>query len=245
VRIKLLGGFSVSVGARSIRQGEWRLKKAATIVKLLALAPGHRMHREQAMDLLWPDRGSEVAANNLRQVLYGTRRVLDPASGAPNDYLSVIDGHLVLCPVGRLWVDVDAFEETVSAARRSRDPAAYREALELYAGELLPEDRYEEWAESRREQLRRLYLSLFIELAVLYQERDEQGLAMGTLRKVTSEEPTLEEAHASLMRLYALSGFSGTPGDRRLPEYERHCYLLGGNESCQHLRPDLRAVRGW
>ena len=50
----LLGGFRVSVGARTIEDGGWRLRKAASLVKLLALAPGHRLHREQAMDLLWP-----------------------------------------------------------------------------------------------------------------------------------------------------------------------------------------------
>jgi hypothetical protein len=46
VRIRLLGGFSVSVGSRNIPQDEWRLKKAAALVKLLALTPGNRMHRE-------------------------------------------------------------------------------------------------------------------------------------------------------------------------------------------------------
>jgi hypothetical protein len=38
----------------------------------------------------------------------------------------------------------------MAAARRARAPAAYRVAIELYAGDLLPEGRYEEWAESRR-----------------------------------------------------------------------------------------------
>jgi hypothetical protein len=38
-----LGGFSVSVASRTIAQNEWLLRKAATLVKLLALAPGHRM----------------------------------------------------------------------------------------------------------------------------------------------------------------------------------------------------------
>ena len=52
VRIKLLGGFSVSVGSRTIRHDEWRLRKAAALMKLLALAPGHRLHREQLVDLL-------------------------------------------------------------------------------------------------------------------------------------------------------------------------------------------------
>ena len=48
-----------------------------------------------------------------------------------------------MCPQGHLWVDVVAFEEAVNTARCSKDPAAYRTAIELYSGELLPEDRYE------------------------------------------------------------------------------------------------------
>ncbi|PLS82256.1 MAG: hypothetical protein CYG60_24830 [Actinobacteria bacterium] len=47
VRIRMLGGFRVSVGGHAVG-GAWRLRKAANLVKLLALAPGHRMHRERA-----------------------------------------------------------------------------------------------------------------------------------------------------------------------------------------------------
>src|SRR5215212_8289234 len=205
VRVKLLGGFSVSVGRRTIEQYRWRSKKAASLLKLLALAPGHRMHREQAMDLLWPDLAARAASNNLRQVLYAARRVLDPASGAPKRYLSLKDEQLMLCPEGQLWIDMNAFEGASASARHSRVPAAYRAAIELYAGELLPEDRYEEWAESRRNELRQLYLTLLLELAGLHQERDEQALAIEALREAAAEDETFEEAHASLMRVYALS----------------------------------------
>jgi DNA-binding CsgD family transcriptional regulator len=149
VRVRLLGGFSVSVGTRTIRQDEWRSKKAAALAKLLALAPGHRMHREQAIDLLWPDSARSRTSNNLRQVVYGARRVRAPDSGSPKRYLGLQGKQLVLCPEGQLWVDAEAFEDARATARRSRDPSAYRAALELYAGELLPEDRYEEWAEGR------------------------------------------------------------------------------------------------
>ncbi len=40
-------------------------------------------------------------------------------------------------------MDVGSFEKAAAKARRLRDPAAYRAAVDLYAGELLPEDRYE------------------------------------------------------------------------------------------------------
>ena len=54
----------------------WRLKKARELVKLLALARGHRLHREQAMDVLWRDLAPAAAANNLHQAVHVARRAL-------------------------------------------------------------------------------------------------------------------------------------------------------------------------
>jgi predicted ATPase/DNA-binding SARP family transcriptional activator/DNA-binding CsgD family transcriptional regulator len=215
VRVWLLGGFRVSVGSGTIPQDAWRLRKAATLVKLLALTPGHRLHREQAMDLLWPDSGRKTASNSLRNTLHTARKIFDPAMGSR--YLASEDESLVLCPKGDLWVDVDAFEEAAATARGAKEPAAYRAALDLYEGDLLPEDRYEQWTEGRREELRQLYLALLVELAGLQEDRDELGLAIETLRKATSKEPILEEAHVSLMRLHALLGRP----ERALAQYER------------------------
>jgi DNA-binding SARP family transcriptional activator len=101
VRIWLLGGVRASVGSRTIGGKGWRLSKAATLVKLLARAPKHRLHRERAMDLLWPDLGARAASNNLRQVLYDARRILDPASESRYRYLSFRDELLTLCPEGQ------------------------------------------------------------------------------------------------------------------------------------------------
>jgi predicted ATPase/DNA-binding SARP family transcriptional activator/DNA-binding CsgD family transcriptional regulator len=217
VRIWMLGGFRVSVGSRTIPREAWRLRKAAALLKLLGLAHGHRLHRERAMVLLWPDLGREGASNNLRQVLYGARRVLDSASGSRDRYLGLEDEHIILCPGGQLWVDVDAFEDAAATARRSKDPTTYRVAIDLYAGDLLTDDRYEDWVEGRREDLRQLYLALIFELARLYEGREEHALATEALREATAEEPTLEEAHTSLMRLYALSGRP----EQALAQYER------------------------
>src|SRR5687767_9342905 len=78
VRVRLLGSFQVSVGERNIEGKEWRLRKAATLLKLLALAPNHRLHREQAMETLWPELGARAASNNLGVTLHGARRTLEP-----------------------------------------------------------------------------------------------------------------------------------------------------------------------
>jgi len=238
VRIWLLGGFRVSIGSSTIEKGAWRLRKAAALVKLLALAPGHGIHGEQAMDILWPGSAFEAASNSLRQVLHDARRVLDPASSSRNSYLSLEEEHLILCPDGQLWVDADAFEDAAITARRSRSPAIYRTAIDLYSGELLPEDRYEAWAEGRREELRQLYLALIIELAGLYQERDEHTMAIEVLWKAISEEPTLEEAHISLIRLHALSGRP----EQALAQYERLRHTLHRHIDTQPT-PTTRRLR--
>jgi predicted ATPase len=152
---------------------------------------------------------------------------------------------LVLCPKSDLWVDVDAFEEAAATARRGREPAAYSAAIDLYAGDLLPEDRYEEWAEGRREGLRQLYLALLVELAELYEERGEYRLAVEVLRRAVSEELTLEDAHAGLMRLYALSDRWG----EALAQYERLRQALSGQlgtgpgETTRRLRDQIAIGR--
>lgn len=79
VQISLLGGFAVTVSGESV-EDHWRLRKAKTLVKLLALAPGHRLHRDTVMDRLWPDIERGAAANNLHQIVYTIRHMMGPES---------------------------------------------------------------------------------------------------------------------------------------------------------------------
>ena len=245
MRVWMLGGFTLRVGTRTIEDSAWRLRKAANLVKILALCPDHRLHREQIMALLWPDLGRRAASNNLRVVVHAARRALDPDPNAASHYLVLRGEQLVLCPDEQLWVDVEAFEEAAATARRSGELAAYRTALDLYAGDLLPEDRYEEWAEKHRRRLRETHLSLLLGLARLHEERGEYNLAAEALRSVVSQEPTNEEPHASLMRLYALTDRRG----EAIAQYERLREILSAqvgaepSSATRRLRDEIAAGR--
>jgi predicted ATPase/DNA-binding SARP family transcriptional activator/DNA-binding CsgD family transcriptional regulator len=236
MRIRVLGDFEVSVGPRTINDASWRLRKAASLVKLLALAEGHRLHREQAMDLLWPDHAKKDASNNLRGALHAARRTIDTAGGSL--YLASEGASLVLCRES-LWVDVDAYEEAAIAARHTKTPSAYQAAIELYAGGLLPQDRHEAWAEGRREELRRLYLELLAEMASLYEEQEDFGPSIRALQRAISEEPAGVQTHADLMRLYALSGRHR----EAMVQYERLRRLLPGEPAAatRRLLEEIRA----
>jgi predicted ATPase/DNA-binding SARP family transcriptional activator len=204
--IELLGTFRVRVGDEVLAAEVWRRRKVRSLVKLLALAPHYRLHREQVMELLWPDAGPQAALNSLHQTLYLARRILEVGSSAPTRYLLLQDEVVTLGPPELVWVDVTAFERAATQARQHQDPASYRAALDLYAGELLPEDRYEEWASARRESIHQEYLALLRHLTRLAEARADYALALEALHKALAADGADEEIHRDLMRLYALSG---------------------------------------
>jgi DNA-binding SARP family transcriptional activator len=146
VRVFLLGGFSVVVDQQPVGD-RWRLRKAKTLIKLLALAPGHRLHREQIVDILWRDTTARAGTNNLHQIVHNVRRMMGAGS------VGLHDDVVQLCPAGGLTVDVDMFEQAAAKARRGSDITALRSALQLWGGPLLPEDQYAEWATEHRERL--------------------------------------------------------------------------------------------
>jgi predicted ATPase/DNA-binding SARP family transcriptional activator/tetratricopeptide (TPR) repeat protein len=194
-----LGGFSVAVGDNVVADRAWRLRKAKALVKILALAPDRRVHRERLAELLWPDSDADAAANNLNQALYCARRALDAAGADGAAAVALIDGAVVL----KAQVDVDAFEAAAVRARADRDPAAYERALGLHGGALLPEDRYEPWADVRRTAFTELYTALCLELAELH---GDGPAAVVALQHALVADPLAEPAHRALMRLYARTG---------------------------------------
>jgi predicted ATPase/DNA-binding SARP family transcriptional activator len=201
VRIALLGGFRLVVGGVPVPEGAWRLRKARSLVKLLALAPGQRLPRDEVMDALWPELDPAAAANNLRVALHAARRAL-----LPHGAIDSLDGTLALQCAGGLWIDAVAFEEAAAIARAGGMLADYGRALDCYAGELLPEDRFEDWSVARRDYLRGLSLALLHDLAARYADEGDWSAAIITLQRLLVAEPTHERAHVALMRAYALAG---------------------------------------
>jgi DNA-binding SARP family transcriptional activator len=153
--LHLLGGFRVVVDGTAVPDDAWRHRRGADLIKLLALAPGHRLHREQVMDALWPELPVEAAAANLRKATHFARRALGwhQAIGTDAEMLALLPGAAV-------HSDVERFEDAAREALRQTDQRACATAAELYRGELLPEDRYAPWSQEPRERLRLRYLQL-------------------------------------------------------------------------------------
>ncbi|HEX5501034.1 MAG TPA: AAA family ATPase, partial [Thermomicrobiales bacterium] len=207
LRLYVLGGFRAERAGRLVPDAAWQRRSAKALVKLLAIAPDHRLHREQLLDLLWPDRDPDSAANGFRKALHLARHALEPtlAARGTSAYLRLADDLLFL--VGEaVWVDADQFQALAARAFTARDRASYEAALAAGAGELLPEDRYADWAEPRRAALSEQRQRLLLELAALLEREGDCAGAAERLRLALAAEPTREEAHRQLMRVYALGG---------------------------------------
>ncbi|MGO4536619.1 AfsR/SARP family transcriptional regulator [Leifsonia sp. 2MCAF36] len=179
--ISLLGGFSVAVDDDVIPGGEWHLKRAADLVKMLALAARRRLPREQVIEALWPGGDPARSAVNLRKVAFETRQILGRSDG-----IVLEDGLVELAPDHRVLTDVDEFTAAAARALASGDPADCRAAASQYRGDLLPDDPYATWCENERRHLRGLFHEVL-----------EQGQLWGRL---LHEQPANERAHREIMR---------------------------------------------
>ncbi len=187
VSIALLGRFSVSVDGRHIPAGEWRRDRAAALVKLLAISPARRLHREQLMEAFWPDLDFEAAGANLRKAVHFARKTL----GA-HELIEISSDVVALAPGADVSIDSERFEIAARAALQGGDKAAHERAAELYGGSLLPDDIYVDWLDTPRQRLQQRYVEL---------------LRGGQLwQRLIALDPTDEQAQCALMQAALDSG---------------------------------------
>ncbi len=187
VQVRLLGGFAVLVDGTPTPASRWQRRHAALLVKLLALSPDGRLHRDRVVDALWPDLTLDLALPRLHKAAHYARRALD-------DPAAVVLRNEVVTLFAGAMLDVDAvtFEEAADAALESPASAdRCGDALKL-AGELLPDDLAESWLEEPRQRLR-----LRVAQLLGGARRWEDLLRL---------DPANEEAHLELLREAVAAG---------------------------------------
>jgi DNA-binding SARP family transcriptional activator/pimeloyl-ACP methyl ester carboxylesterase len=146
--VHLLGPFAVEVDGRPVPAHAWGRRDASGLVKLLALRPERRLHREQVMDLMWPELGVAEAAPRLHKAAHYARRALGCA-----DALVLRDDVVALLPGTPVAVDADEFEQSATEALAQGTPGPAAAVLDRFPGEPLPDDAYAEWATDARDHL--------------------------------------------------------------------------------------------
>jgi DNA-binding SARP family transcriptional activator len=226
IRIFLLGRFETVRGQKILPAADWPRRKAAALLQRLALS--RRLLRDEAIDFLWPEADLASGANNLYRTLHVLRQTLDTAlgPGTAEATFTFADGALTL--IDSVWVDAHEFEQQAQAAllnlqsfgkhsqnaAQDKSPTSslqppisnLQSALELYAGDLLPDDVYADWLAAPRESLRRLHREAQLKLAVHHREAGDHTRALALLTPLVARDRADEVAHRELMRTYALAG---------------------------------------
>jgi predicted ATPase/DNA-binding SARP family transcriptional activator len=208
LHIRLLGGFGVRLGQFEVPDSAFVRRKPKSLLKLLALQSGNRMHRDQIIETLWAGLQPLGGAAQLYKAVHQVRKALLVASSGilPETILVLKDEELRLESPGGVSTDLESFLNLARVALASRDHTALERALTAYGGDLLPTDLYEDWTLEPRETLRGQATALELALGEVRLELGELPEAFEAFQRSLRRDLTQEAAHRGLMQVYARQG---------------------------------------
>jgi DNA-binding SARP family transcriptional activator len=226
LEVRCLGAFEVRYRGQAIDVG--KSHNGRLMFKYLVTRPSKRASKEVLAELFWPDVEIERGLANLQSALHQLKRAMgrgDREFGA-NPAIIYADDHYFLNPELDLRCDVDSFRRRLATARScdARGDAegachAYLLSHEAYGGELLPEERYEDWVAADRRGLEADHLAALARLVRLHLAREEHDQAERFGQLLLEVDPTREDVHRDLMRSYSRTGRRGDA----IRQY-RQCY---------------------
>jgi predicted ATPase/DNA-binding SARP family transcriptional activator len=203
VRIRALGEALVHRGDVLLAAADWGYGKPRELLFLLATSSP--MTREQVGLALWPDQPRDRLGNALHTALRELRRAL----GDPG-WVLYADGRYSFNVSWPHDCDVETFEQALTAARGARPASAalpdLQRAIAAYGGDFLSGMAAGEWAESRREELRRSFEAALLATGRLHAAAGRYQPAVVAFRRAVSHEPLNETAHRELMSSWARLG---------------------------------------
>jgi DNA-binding SARP family transcriptional activator len=241
----------VSLGRTQINRGAEVLpgcpgRKANALFRYLLIRPDRAAHKEELMELFWPDSPPREGEHSLHVAVGALRRHLDPAGARPGcrGYVLFEAGSYRLNPAATIREDRDLFDRLTAEAGRAwherdvvRACRSYTEALALYRGDYQADATQPVWVLVERERLLAHYLRALDHLARIAMAHGQYEQAVEHYLRLLERDPYREDAHAQAMRCYERLG-------RRydaLRQYERCAALLAADLGLEPA-PDLRAL---
>ena len=167
--------------------------KALALLAYLLLHRDTNVTRESAAFALWPDEGEDAARANLRRALYLLQHALPPG-----EWILVQKRTIAWNPEASYWLDVQEYERLL----REQRPL---DAIELYAGDLLPQLE-DEWLIAERERLREMQLRISRDAVASLRERGDYRRAIEIAKRALRIDPWHEDVLRELIAARAQSG---------------------------------------
>lgn len=212
LRVRFFGHFEMLCDGEPVPLG--RNGKALTILKHLLANRARPVSQDHLMGWLWPESNLKKARWSLNSAVHGLRKLLGscPSSSRVN-YVLLEEGYYRLCPDIRVSTDVEEFDAHYEEGRRlervgntEEATAAYERAIDLYRGDYLVEDLYEDWTMVERERLSNAYVDMLDRLAANYIETGRLRESIGACYRALEKDRCHEDSHRLLMTCYARMG---------------------------------------
>jgi len=205
----MLGTFEVVSQGKPVSPKTWGRKKTKDLLKILLSERGRSFTVDQLIDLLYPEAEPDKVVKNLRGRVSQLRKALEPAltRGGDSQYVQNVGQGYRFSAQAPCWLDTDAFvtclkqaQALVKTDRWDQALALYERAFDLYRGDFLAEDHYEEWTLSFRDQYRQDFLSALEDAARCHAQLGDTTSALACCQRVLAQEAYRESAYRLKMR---------------------------------------------
>ena len=217
--------------------------RALTILKYLLANRGRPVSQDHLMGWLWPESNLKKARWSLNSAIHGLRKLLNGCSVSMN-YVLLDEGSYRLSSEIIVSTDVDEFDERYERGRRLEQTGEaaeaaieYEKAIELYRGDYLVEDLYEDWTMVERERLANAYMDIVGRLAVHYMENGQLRECVRCCYRALEKDRCHEDSYRLLMRCYAQMGQLSSA----VRQY-RMCEQILGQEYGTSPSPETRSL---
>ncbi|MHB1323702.1 MAG: BTAD domain-containing putative transcriptional regulator [Coriobacteriia bacterium] len=210
---RLFGGLEVTTAVGILDEEGWRKRKARLLFLILLLKQRQDVPRDVLLERLWPDMDEEHAKRNF-YVTWSTMKRALACGGPPSAAKLLVQCTGGVCRITRhVRTDLDDFDEALAllrAASASDDAgvvlSAARRLVDIYRGELLPGDVYEEWFTEARERAKHDFCDAMMAAASIAESHSEAEAALLFLRKASAADAWREDVYQAMMRCQMNSG---------------------------------------
>lgn len=242
ISVSLLGGFSLETDGVVLADDINRSLKLWSALAYLILHRDRAVPQAELIGLFWPNDHSANPVNALKTLLYRIRTMLEPLFGKEIQPILALRGAYIWNPAVVCTLDTDRFEalcrlggDTCRTTEERMD--SYREAVELYKGDLLPKLSHQLWLVPLAVRYHTAYLAAVKDFAGLLYDKSRYEEMYCVCAKASGLDHLDEGLHTLIVRALLRQGRDSAA----LAHYEQATDLLYRNLG---VRPseELRAL---
>ncbi len=203
LKIYTLGQFKVIKGDKDLSQKYPRSSKPWLFFQFLITEAGVALPSELIIETLWGDNHIANPQHSLRNLVYRLRQMLEDSG--EEQYIKQIQGNYCFNTSCNYWYDFEELERLSNQAFSLPDDDPQKidlltAAFELYRGEFLPSQPYDEWTVNMRTYCQRIFLKVAMELSLLYQRNEMWEDKINICERALQFEPFEDNLHRNYIQ---------------------------------------------